>query len=480
MLTALKQYFAVENLVPAKHLKGELPHTKDAYQEVLRIALPSIAEMVLMSLIGSIDTIMVGQLGKNALAAVALPGQPRMIMMSVFFALNVGVTAIVARRKGEDRRQDANLTLRNAIVLACVLSIAIMALAVSLSGPLMRLAGGNVNTPDDAQVLGGATAYFQIIAWGLPITAVSMCINAALRGVGNTKVTLQVNMISNVVNVVFNYLLIGGNFGFPRLEVAGAAIASVIGLTVGAVLSFIVVIRGDSTYLHLSKHDSWRIDKPTMRGIIRIGGNAMIEQLSVRIGFFVYSRIMYSMGVTLFAAHNIAMQFLNLTFSLADGTGIAATALVGQNLGARRPDKSMLYGKIAQRIAQVISAVVGILLVVLRFPIAGLFIQAGTPDAGVVVEAAAQTLIVIALMQPFQMGSVVLSGSLRGAGDNMFVAGVMALCVSIIRPLMAVLAVYVFHFGLALTWLFGLSEIALRLFLFMRRFQSGKWMTINV
>jgi Na+-driven multidrug efflux pump len=182
----------------------------------------------------------------------------------------------------------------------------------------------------------------------------------------------------------------------------------------------------------------------------------------------------------LFAAHNIAMQFLSLTFSLADGTGIAATALVGQNLGARRPDKSMLYGKIAQRIAQVISAVVGILLVVLRFPIAGLFIQAGTPDAGVVVEAAAQTLIVIALMQPFQMGSVVLSGSLRGAGDNMFVAGVMALCVSIIRPLMAVLAVYVFHFGLALTWLFGLSEIALRLFLFVRRFQSGKWMTINV
>ena len=480
MLTALKAYFAAENLVPAHHLKGEMPGTKKAYQEVLRIAMPSIAEMVLMSLIGSMDTIMVGQLGKNALAAVALPGQPRMIMMSFFFALNVGVTAIVARRKGEDRRQDANLTLRNAIILASILSVVIMAFAVSLSGPLMLLAGGNTNTPDDAEVLRGAIAYFQIMAWGLPITAVSMCINAALRGVGNTKVTLQVNIISNVVNVVFNYLLISGNFGFPRLEVAGAAIASVIGLTVGAVLSFIVVLRGDTTYLHISKRDKWCIDKPTMGGIIRIGGNAMIEQLSVRIGFFVYSRIMYSMGVTLFAAHNIAMQFLNLTFSMADGTGIAATALVGQSLGAGRPDKSMLYGKIAQRIAQVISAGIGIMLVVLRYPLSRLFIEAGTPDAGIVVEAAAQTLIVIALMQPFQMGSVVLSGCLRGAGDNMFVAGVMALCVSVIRPLMAVVAVYVFHFGLALTWLFGLSEIGLRVFLFLKRFQSGKWMDIKV
>ena len=475
-----ERLFHVDRIVPQHHRKGELPSAKQAYDDVLRIALPSIAEMVLMSLIGSVDTIMVGQLGKNALAAVALPGQPRMIMMSVFFAMNVGVTAIVARRKGEGRQADANLTLRNAIMLVAALSVVIMTAVLILSEPLMRLSGGNTNTLDDAEVLRGAISYFQIMAWGLPITAVSMCINAAMRGVGNTKITLQVNIVSNLVNVVFNYLLIGGNFGFPRLEVAGAAIASVIGITAGAIMSFVAVMHGGNSYLHLSRYDKWRVDKPTMRGILKVGGNAMIEQLSLRFGFFFYSRITYSLGVTLFAAHNIAMQFLNITFSLADGTAIAATSLVGQQLGAGRPDKSLMYGKLSYRLALMISAVIGLFLVLFRYPLSGLFIDANTPQADVVIQAAAQTMLVVALMQPFQMGSVVLSGCLRGAGDNLFVAGVMGVCVSIIRPIMAVLAVNVFHFGLALTWLFSLSEIIIRSVMFGRRFSSGKWMDKKV
>ena len=103
MKALLKKIYCVEWMVPKHHRIGPLPSSKEAYGNVMRIALPSIAEMLLMSLIGSADTIMVGQLGKNALAAVALPTQPRMMMLSIFFALNVGVTAIVARRKGEGK-----------------------------------------------------------------------------------------------------------------------------------------------------------------------------------------------------------------------------------------------------------------------------------------------------------------------------------------------------------------------------------------
>lgn len=475
MFSRIKHYFTAEHLVPPPHRVGELPETREAYRDVMRIALPSIAEMVLMSLIGSVDTIMVGQLGKNALAAVALPGQPRMIMMCVFFALNVGVTAIVARRKGEGRRDEANLTLRNALMLVLALSVVIMGVVLSLAEPLMRLAGGNTNTVDDAEVLKGAIDYFKIMAYALPVTVLSMCINAALRGVGNTRITMQVNIISNLVNVVFNYLLIGGNLGFPRLEVRGAAIASVIGIVAGACLSFMTVMHSGNTYLIISRHDKWRVDKNTMRSIFRVGGNAIVEQLSMRFGFFTYSRIMYGYGVALFAAHNIAMQFLNITFSFADGTAIAATSLVGQQLGAKRPDLSMLYGRVSQRIALIISMVIGVLIVLLRYPLCALFIDARTANADVVIEAAARTMLVVALMQPFQMASVVLSGCLRGAGDNLFVAAVMGTCVSVVRPIMAVLAVYILKLDLALAWLFSLSEIAIRLLFFDARFRGGKW-----
>ncbi len=473
-------FFNMDKLVPEKHRKGSLPDGRKAFKEVVNLAIPSIIEMVMMSLIGSVDTIMVGQLGATALAAVALPMQPRMIMLSVFFALNLGITAIVARRKGEERKDDANLTLRNAIVIVFILSLVIMMLGIMFADPLMKLAGGNTDTPEDAEVLTQAAIYFDYITYSLPISAVSMCINAALRGVGNTKITMQVNVVSNVVNVIFNYLLIGGNLGFPRLGVAGAAIASSIGILAGAIISFVVVMKSGNTYLHISRGDSWRLDMPTVKSIFKIGGNAMLEQLSLRFGFFLYSRILYSLGVVLFAAHNIAMQFLNITFSFANGTAVAGTSLTGQSLGAKRSDLAMMYGKLSVRLALIISAIVGVIIVAFRYPFANMFIEANADHADIVIQNAAEALIVVAVMQPFQMYSVVIAGCLRGAGDNLYVAAAMALCVSVIRPIMAYLSVFVFNFGLALTWIMGLSEIIMRTVLFSHRFHSGKWMSIKI
>lgn len=475
MKEAIRRWFSPGFLVKEEKRLGELPGGRDAYRKVAAIAMPAIAEMVLMSLIGSADTIMVGQLGKTALAAVSLPGQPRMIMLALFFALNVGVTAIMARRKGEGRREAANQTLRNALLLSFSLSVVVSLLAVTFAKPLMRLAGGHANTPDDALVFQGAVDYFVIMAWALPVNAVSMCISASLRGVGDTKIPMKVNITSNLVNVVFNYLLIFGHLGFPKLGVRGAAIASVIGMVSGMGLAFLAVMRQGQSYLRLSLSDNWRPDRETMRAIVKVGGNAVVEQVSMRIGFFLYSRIMYSLGVTMFAAHNIAMQFLALTFNFADGLSVAATSLVGQNLGAGRRDLSLLYGKITQRIAWVTSLAMGVFTALMRYPVSQLFIDPSTPDAFHVIQFAAETMLVVALMQPVQMTSIVLSGALRGAGDNLYVAGVMLLCVSVIRPIMAFLAVDVLHLGLALTWLLSLAEIFLRLYLFHRRFESGKW-----
>ena len=475
MNNRLGRWFAAESLVREDQRLGSLPDTRQAYRDVLNIALPAIAELVLMSLIGSADIIMVGQLGKNALAAVSLPGQPRMIMLALFFALNIGVTAIVARRKGEGRQEEANLTLKNALILSFSLSVAVAAVSVIFAEPLMRLAGGHNRTPEDAQVLKGAVNYFVIMAAALPVNAVSLCVNAALRGVGDTRIPMKVNIVSNLVNVLFNFLLIFGFLGFPRLEIRGAAIASVIGMSCGMLLSILAVTRSKSSYLRFKRGDSWRFDRNTMRSIIKVGGNAMIEQFSVRAGFFLYTRIMYSLGVTMFAAHNIAMQFMALTFNFADGLSVAATSLVGQNLGRERRDLSLLYGRIAQRIALLVSLVIGIFTALMRYPVSQLFINPGTPDAAQVILFATETLLVVALLQPLQMSTVVLSGALRGAGDNLYVAGVMLLCVSVTRPLMTWLAVDVLHLGLAMTWLVSLSEIGLRLFFFMTRFEGGKW-----
>ena len=475
-MNVLKRLLAPEYLVKREHRLGDLPDGKTAYRDVMRIALPSIVEMVLMSLIGSVDTMMVGnELGAEALSSVGLPTQPRMLILSLFFALNVGVTAIVARRRGEERQEDANATLRNAMMLAFGLSLVLMLAAVAFAEPLLRLAGGD--TAENEKVFTDAVDYFRIMTYALPMNALAMCVCAAQRGIGKTRITMWVNMASNLINVFFNYCLIGGHLGFPRLEVQGAALASAIGMGAGFLLALATVITPGryKGYLHLSIHDSWRFDKESMRSIVKVGGNAAVEQFGVRFGFFVYARILFSLGTTMYAANQICMQLLSITFTFGDGLGVAATSLVGQNLGRKRADLSMLYGKISQRFAVMISLVLGVLIVAFRYQIAGWFIGENTLNADQVVAYAASTMLVLAAIQPFQTSSVVLSGSLRGAGDNLYVALIATICVSVVRPIMAVIAVYGLHLGLTGTWIFGLSEIALRFAFFYPRFAGGKW-----
>ena len=471
-----RRLLAPECLVKEEHRLGELPDMKTAYRNAMQIALPSIIEMVLMSLIGSVDTMMVGGLGKEALSAVVLPTQPRMLQLCLFFSFFVGITAIVARRKGEERQEAANATLRNALVMALGLSVVLASVSIVFAEPLMRLAGGE-QADKNQKILRDAVDYFTIMSYALPVNALSMCICAAQRGTGKTKITMWVNMASNLINVFFNYCLITGNLGFPRLEVRGAAIASVIGMGAGLVMALWTVMAGGKFkgYLHLSIHDKWRFDRDSMESIVRVGGNAAIEQLGVRFGFFIYARILFSLGPVMYAANQICMQLLNITFTFGDGLGVAATALVGQNLGRKRADLSMLYGKVCQRYGMMISAVLGALILFFRYQLSSLFIGQGTEDAEQVIRYAADTMLVLAAVQPFQISSVVLSGSLRGAGDNLYVAMIASVCVSVIRPVMAILAVKVLHLELMGTWIFGLSEILVRVAFFYPRFASGKW-----
>ncbi len=458
-----------------------LPGTRYAYRNVLDIAVPSVAEMLLISLISSVDMMMVGTLGKEALSAVGLTSQPRLVVLCFFTALNVGVSAVCAHRKGEGRRQEANQTLRMSLVLSLVLSLALLALTLPLSEPLMRLAGGTDDNAQNAAVLSQAVDYFRILTYSLPLNALSLSICAAQRGIGRAKVTFQVNVLSNLINVAFNYLLIEGRFGFPRMEVRGAAVASVIGIAAGFLFALLTVCgpRSPKRFLQLSLRGSWKAGD-SLASVLKIGGNAMIEQIGMRIGFFICGRIYFALGTTQFAAHQICMQVLNLTFAFGDGLGIAATSLVGQSLGQKRPEWAVAYGKICQRCAVVLSLALMALLALGRQFIAQLYIDPQTADAAQVVAAAARTLVVLAFMQPFQINAFAIAGGLRGAGDNLYVAVVAMVCVSLIRPALVYVSVYVLHFDLAAIWVMAMSEMALRCLCFYPRFVSGRWKNIKV
>ena len=482
MLKKLFSFFDVRRMLPAsmRQQSADIPAGREMYKQYIGIAIPSVCEMVLISLISMVDTVMVSGLGTDAVAAVGLVGQPRMIMLCLFFALNVGITAVVARRKGENRQAEANAALRTAIVMILGLSAVLMAILLPLSGALMRFAGAEAG-----RTLELSTDYFMILGCALPFQALSMGICAAQRGVGNTKLTMQVNITSNIVNVIFNYLLIHGVGPFPELGVHGAALATAIGMVVGFVLSLRAVFQDHSGFLHLSTHDSWKPDLESGKALIKVGSSAMVEQLAMRIGFFSYARIVAGLGTDAFAAHQICGQFLNLSFSCADGLGIAGTSLVGQMLGRKRRDLAHIYGTLAQRFSLSAGLLLATACVLLRAPLVGMFINPGESEA--VRQMAEMVMIVLGILQPLQMLSVVASGALRGAGDVKYTARVMLLTVTCIRPVLALAGVYicqkVLHrsdIALVAAWMATVSDMTVRMILMMRRYRSEKWHSIRV
>ena len=142
----------------------------------------------------------------------------------------------MARRRGEKDADSAKQVLLQSLAITLLMTAVISTLCVVFADPILRLSGSAPDTHEDAVI------YFRIIMGGMVFNTISMVINAAQRGCGNTKIALRTNVTSNVVNIVFNYLLIGGNFGFPKLGVAGAAIATVIGTVAACVMSIISIL----------------------------------------------------------------------------------------------------------------------------------------------------------------------------------------------------------------------------------------------
>ncbi|MCQ2447265.1 MAG: MATE family efflux transporter, partial [Clostridia bacterium] len=171
---------------------------------------------------------------------------------------------------------------------------------------------------------------------------------------------------------VFNYFLIYGKCGFPRLEVAGAAIATGIGTVVGFVIAVISVLQKDN-FVRLSFRTSWKPDIETMKLFFSIGGAAMVEQVFLRIGFFIYVKLVASLGTTDYATHQICMQMLSLSFNFGDGIAIASTSLVGQSLGAKKPTLAMVYGRSCQRLALLAAVIIVISFTAFGRPILWIF-----------------------------------------------------------------------------------------------------------
>ena len=464
----LKRFFAIEYMLKKDEVLGSLPTTKEVYKTSFNMSWPCAFEAVLVSLVGSIDIMMVGGLGAEAIAAVGLTNQPKFVLLAMIFSLNVGVTAIVARRKGAEDFKGANSCLKQSIILSFIISLIMAISGYIYAHEILLFAGAG----DD--VINDSVAYYKILMVSIVFTSLSLTINAAQRGVGNTKISMRTNVVANIVNLIFNYFLINGIWIFPRLEVRGAAIATTIGSIVGFLMSIFSVCY-NTKILDLKREGNWKFDKDTMKAFFSISGSSVVEQVFMRIGFFSFAMIVAALGTIAFATHQICMNVINLSFCFGDGLSAAAASLVGQNLGAKRPDKAKIYGKTGQRMAFIVSTVLFFVFILARKQIIMLF-----NSEEHIVSLGGMIMIIIAFTTHAQTSQTVYNGCLRGAGDTKFVALISFISIALIRPGLAWILCFPANLGLKGAWIALFADQTMRYILGKKRFDSGKWTKIKI
>lgn len=438
------------------------PTQRSLRWRVFQLAWPVITENLLQTMLGIVDTIMVGRLGADALAGVGTAQQYLFFLISILSSVSIGSSILAAHATGARNSETASRIAKQSLVWAVVLALPLGVLGVIFSKDLMRLLGV---TEAVAQIGGDYLAITMIasLVLVLPFTA-----GAVLRGAGDTRTPLFATTCANVVNVVVAYVLIFGALGKPSLGANGSAWGAAAGRLVSCAILFIALWRGRAGLTIRGRHGWWPEGHLAQR-VVSLGAPAALEQVAVSAGFTVLAAVVAHLGTDSLAAQRIVGNALGLSLLPGFGFGIAATALVGQSLGAAAPDEGEKAAYIATQGALIWMTALGAIFLVLRSPISTAF----TADVGVV-QIAADSLIPLGVAQPFWAIQFVLAGALRGAGNTRF-----PLLMSVLgiwgAVLIGIVSTGPLHLGLPHVWGGFLIFTPITTYLTWWRFRRGDW-----
>ncbi len=456
---------------PPGRAAPQLIDEKDLRGSIMRLAWPVVVQQASFAMVQLVDTALVGHLGEDSLAGVRLGGQLLWFAMSGMMAIGVGATAVVAHIVGAGDQRNASKVMQTVLVLAVLWGL-LMMMAMLLLGNWML---GVLGAEPEAQSEG--TDYLQGLAFGLPFFSFVFAGNAAQQGAGDTRSPMVVGVVINIVNGVAAYTLINGPGPFPRLEVLGSGLGFTIAGIVGAVLVAGVLMSGQRTLSWIPFRQG-AFSGGDARRILNVGVPAGLEQAQFNVAFMIYTRIIASLGTTALAAHGVTLAMQTLTFNVGFALSIATSAIVGQTLGAQRPDLAEKASYMTMRYSLVFMGAVAVILMTLGGQITSLFV--GGENAGAVVDIGRDLMFIFAFAMPGLAVSLSLSGSLRGAGDTRSVLYIMAGCTWIVRLVPAYLLAITLGLGVPGAWLAAITDINTRATIMFFRFRRGKWKNIKV
>jgi putative MATE family efflux protein len=431
------------------------------------LAWPSISVFALHALVGIVDLAFVASLGTEAVAAVGVASQIHFFVFALMAAVTTGSVAVVAREIGAGRPEEAARATRASLALTAAIA-ALISLAAPWAREVVALLGVEGRVAD----LGGRCLAV-LLCFNVPF-AVDIALSMALRGAGDVRTPLWVGIFGNAANIVLCYALVFGRLGAPELGAVGSVLASGIAFSLGAVALLALWWRGK---LRIAPRVPGRsVTRKTSWRLLRIGLPTAAEQSAFQLGLLIFLSIIALYGTPPVSAYLIGVRILSLCFVPGLGFSTAAATLVGQHLGARRPELAARVGWRAAGLAAAVMGAVGLAIGVAAAPLARLFGAAGSETIALSVT----FIYVLGAAQPLMALEFALGGALRGAGDTRF-------------PLFAILTgLFVFRLGAAIfiarplfdtvtaVWLCLLADYAVKAALLSGRFASGRWRSLRV
>jgi MATE family multidrug resistance protein len=435
-------------------------------REIIRLSLPVIAGMISHTTLNIVDTAMVGRLGDVALASVGLGSFMILVAVLVFGALSIGTQALTSRRLGEGRNDEYPRIVSSSLLLALTVGIAASAAGYLFTPLIFSLLS------KDMGVVATGIPYMEIRFLGLVTMVLIFTLRGFVFGVARVRLDMTVSILINLLNILLNWIFIFGKLGFPRLEVRGAAIASVISTTIGLAVYLVLVHRRILGPISLRARRL--LSREIMSSIARISAPRAVQSVSI-VGFLVFLSFIGRIGVRELAISNIIFKAFNLSFMIGMSVGVASATLVGRSLGQGRAELASRYGWRSATIGAVMMGVVGALFMFFPRRIMGIF--SDSPDT---VELGVTAFRLLGAFQLVDGIGIVLSRTLQGAGSTMYVMASEMICVWIVMIPFSWLAVVRFGGGMTLAWM-GLYLYMIVFSLMMAwKFREGGWKKVRI
>ncbi len=440
----------------------------DLSREVLRLATPVTLGMLTYTLLAVVDTAMLGRLGAVPLAASGVAGVLFFAVTFPISGLSVGVQALTARRFGEANEAECGRVLNMGIALALVLGLPLVAGAPHLG---QWIASFTSNDPD---VLVAGAVYLHYRFFGAAFILFNFTARGFFAGVGRTGHQLIGAILTTATNILLDYLLIFGHAGFPRMEIQGAAIASTIAVGVGALYYLSVLVLGPAYRRRFGAFRRPLLPAQWFRPIVRLSIPVVAQRILSNGAWSVFFLIIARIGTLELAASNVIRSIYHLTIMIGVGLGTAAAALIGQNLGAEKPERAERLGWEAAKLSAWTMTIVGLLFL---FAPAWVF-RIYTQDPAVI-DVGRFPLMLLAFVQGFAGIALVLSQALQGAGNTRYVMVVEFVCVACYLPTVYFLGLRT-PLGMLGAWTGEYAYWFLLALAVMWKFRAGGWKTIVV